>query len=512
MKIKNALISVSDKNKIKNILKVLKKYKINIISSGGTYKKIKQLGYDCIEVSKYTNFPEILDGRVKTLHPKIHSGILYKRSFPSHKKIIKKHNFEGIDLVITNFYPFQDTIERTNNHNKIIENIDIGGPTLVRSAAKNYNDVVVITKIKQYDQLINELNSLRGKTSLKFRAKMSREAFGETANYDAAIYNYLNSNSKIKIPDKIILSAELIEPFRYGENPHQFGAIYNDNNNFRLKKLHGKDLSYNNYNDIFACLKLMKTLPKNKGVAIIKHSNPSGVSIENNHLRSYISAFNCDPVSAFGGVVGCNFKINLKIAKEIIKKYYEIIIGNGFDRAALKLFNNKKNLRLIDSSKMSLNKSQIIQSGINSFLMQENDNLVFKRKNFKIVSKKKPSKKLMEQIIFSFNVCRSVKSNAIVITQNNRTLGIGSGQPSRIDSCAIAIKKMNNFQKKNYKDELIAASDAFFPFVDGIEKLVQAGVSVVVQLYGSIRDKEIIKFANEMGIVLVFSKTRHFNH
>ena len=242
MKIKNALISVSDKNKIKNILKVLKKYKINIISSGGTYKKIKQLGYDCIEVSKYTNFPEILDGRVKTLHPKIHSGILYKRSFPSHKKIIKKHNFEGIDLVITNFYPFQDTIERTNNHNKIIENIDIGGPTLVRSAAKNYNDVVVITKIKQYDQLINELNSLRGKTSLKFRAKMSREAFGETANYDAAIYNYLNSNSKIKIPDKIILSAELIEPFRYGENPHQFGAIYNDNNNFRLKKLHGKDI------------------------------------------------------------------------------------------------------------------------------------------------------------------------------------------------------------------------------------------------------------------------------
>tara|TARA_Y100001970_G_scaffold291326_1_gene428058 strand:- start:335 stop:1873 length:1539 start_codon:yes stop_codon:yes gene_type:complete len=512
MKIKNALISVSDKNKIKNILKVLKKYKINIISSGGTYKKIKQLGYDCIEVSKYTNFPEILNGRVKTLHPKIHSGILYKRSIPSHKNIIKMHNFESIDLVITNFYPFQNTIDRTNNHNKIIENIDIGGPTLVRSAAKNYIDVVVITKISQYEQLVNELNSYGGKTSLKFRAKMSREAFGETANYDAAIYNYLNTYSKIKIPDKIIVSANLIEHFRYGENPHQFGAIYNDKNNFRLKKLQGKDFSYNNYNDIFACLKLMKTLPTNKGVVIIKHSNPSGVSIENDHLRSYISALNCDPVSAFGGVVGCNFKINLKIAKEMIKQYYEIIIGNGFDKAALKLLNNKKKLKLIDSSKMNFNRSQVVHSGINSFLMQEDDSFIFKKKNFKIVSKKKPSKKLMEQIIFSFNVCRSVKSNAIVITQNNKTLGIGSGQPSRIDSCDIAVKKMNNFQQKNNDDELIAASDAFFPFVDGIEKLVQAGVSVVVQPFGSIRDKEIIKFANEMGIVLVFSKTRHFNH
>ena len=512
MKIKNALISVSDKNKIKNILKVLKKYKINIISSGGTYKKIKQLGYDCIEVSKYTNFPEILNGRVKTLHPKIHSGILYKRSIPSHKNIIKMHNFESIDLVITNFYPFQNTIDRTNNHNKIIENIDIGGPTLVRSAAKNYIDVVVITKISQYEQLVNELNSYGGKTSLKFRAKMSREAFGETANYDAAIYNYLNTYSKIKIPDKIIVSANLIEHFRYGENPHQFGAIYNDKNNFRLKKLQGKDFSYNNYNDIFACLKLMKTLPTNKGVVIIKHSNPSGVSIENDHLRSYISALNCDPVSAFGGVVGCNFKINLKIAKEMIKQYYEIIIGNGFDKAALKLLNNKKKLKLIDSSKMNFNRSQVVHSGINSFLMQEDDSFIFKKKNFKIVSKKKPSKKLMEQIIFSFNVCRSVKSNAIVITQNNKTLGIGSGQPSRIDSCDIAVKKMNNFQQKNNDDELIAASDAFFPFVDGIEKLVQAGVSVVVQPFGSIRDKEIIKFANSTDTILVFSKTRHFRH
>ena len=512
MRIKSALISVSDKTDLSKILKLLKKHKIKLISSGGTYKKIKSLGYNCIDVSKFTNFPEILDGRVKTLHPKIHSGILYKRKSISHKKLIKKLNFESIDLVITNFYPFEKIIKKTNNHKKIIENIDIGGPTLARSAAKNYNDVVVITKIKQYQELIAELNLYNGNTSLDFRARMSREAFGETASYDATIYNYFNLISKKTIFDNLIINAKLFKSLRYGENPHQIGAIYSNDEDFNISSLQGKDLSFNNYNDIFASLNLSKKLPKNKGVVIVKHANPSGVSIEKNHLKSYLSAKNCDPISAFGGIVNCNFKVSTKIAKEIVKNFYEVIIANGFHKTALKVFENKKDLRLIDSSKVNLGNNIKVHSGINSFLMQSSDDKIFSNKNFKIVSKIKPSKQLMDQLIFSFNICRSVKSNAIVICQNSKTLGIGSGQPSRLDSCKIAIEKMKKFKQFNYNDPLVAASDAFFPFIDGIEKLIQAGVSAVVQPSGSKNDKEIIKFADQTGTILMFSKTRHFNH
>ncbi len=512
MKITSALISVSDKRNLNNVLKILKKYKVKLISTGGTYKKIKALGYECVEVSEYTNFPEILGGRIKTLHPKIHSGILFKRNKTSHKNILKKLDFENIDLVITNFYPFKKAIDQNNNHKKIIENIDIGGPTLVRSAAKNYNDVVIITKIEQYDDLIDQLKLHKCGTSLEFREKMSREAFCETSSYDSTIFNYFNSISKLSVPNKLIINAELIQNLRYGENPHQIGALYGNKESFRLNKLQGKELSYNNYNDIFSCLRLVKTLPKNKGVAIVKHSNPTGVSIEKNHLKSYQSAMNCDPVSAFGGVVSCNFKLDFETAKEILKNYYEIVIANGFDKKVLELFKNKKNLRLIDSSKITFNNNKKLVSGIDSFLLQTNDSKIFDKKNFKIVSKAKPSKMLMEQIIFSFNVCRSVKSNGIVISQNNKTLGIGSGQPSRLDSCKIAIEKMKKFEQFDNKHPLIAASDAYFPFVDGIETLVHSGVTAVVQPFGSIRDREIIKFANEMGIVLAFSKTRHFNH
>ena len=512
MKIKTALISVSNKDKLSDILKELKKYKIKIISSGGTYKKIKSLGYKCVEISDYTGFAEILDGRVKTLHPKIYSGILYKRNKLSHKKIIKKLNFGSIDLVIANFYPFEKVVSKSKNHKNIIENIDIGGPTLVRAAAKNYKDVTVITKIDDYQKLILELKLFKGGTSLQFREKMSQIAFGETGTYDSIIFNYFNNFSKEEVPEKIFIKTNLIKRLRYGENPHQLGAIYGNKENFNLIKLQGKELSYNNYNDIFACLILTKTLPKNRGTVIVKHSNPSGVSIETNHLRSYLSAMNCDPISAFGGVVACNYKINLKIAKEIIKNYYEVIIANGFDKKAIKLLKSKKNLRLIDSTRFTINKSNKIVSGINSFLIQTSDSQIFEKNNFKIVSKIKPSRNLMEQLIFAFNVCRSVKSNAIVITQKNKTLGIGSGQPSRLDSCNIAIKKMKKFKQFDYENPVVAASDAFFPFLDGIESLVQAGVTAIIQPYGSIKDKEIIKFANDMGIVLIFSKSRHFSH
>ena len=511
-KIKKALISVSDKKNLYLLLKNIAKFKIQLISSGGTFKEIKKLGFKCLEVSKYTGFPEILDGRVKTLHPKIHAGILSKRNHKSHLKDLKNNNFEEIDLVVVSFYPFEKTLESTNNHNKIIENIDVGGPTMVRAAAKNYNDVTVITKSEQYNKLIEELNNNNGSTSIEFRQKMSEEAFTETAYYDALISNYFNNKSKNLFPKKKIIFGNLIEKLRYGENPHQEAAIYSKLNKLNIKQLHGKQLSYNNYNDIFSALTISKSLPKNTGTVIVKHSNPCGVSINKNVVKSYKLALACDPTSAFGGIVSCNFKINKKLAIELNKLFLEVVIGNRIESKALKVLKQKKNLRVIDANDLKLSDLQNVASNFDSMLLQFSDTRTFSSKNFKVVSKKKPNFKTLKNLIFAFNVCRFVKSNAIVLVKKDSTVGIGSGQPSRLDSCKIAINKMRQFQTKNDDDEIIAASDAFFPFVDGIEILVQAGVTAVIQPSGSIRDKEIIKFANQTRTILVFSKTRHFRH
>ena len=510
-KIKSALISLSDKSNLKPLLQTLKKNNIKLISSGGTFKKICKLGYKCLEVSKFTDFNEILDGRVKTLHPKIYAGILNKRKNRSHKRDLKINNFENIDLVIVNFYPFEETLKQTKTHNKIIEKIDIGGPAMVRAAAKNYNEVTVITSINQYSELINELKSFNGSTSLSFRKKMSQIAFTETAYYDSIISDYFNKISGINFPQKKIFFGSLIEKPRYGENPHQESAIYLKNPKNTLNKLHGKQLSYNNYNDIFSALAISKSLPSNTGTVIVKHTNPCGVSIIKNNLDSYKKALACDPISAFGGIVSCNFRITKSIAIELSKIFLEVIIGNGFDKESLKILKSKKNLRLIDASNYLMDTSINVNSMNDTLLVQSDDKLMFSKNNFRIVSKKKPSKSQLNNLIFAFNVCRFVKSNAIVIANNKSTVGIGSGQTSRLDSCKIAIDKMNKFNL-NINDELVAASDAFFPFIDGIENLIQAGISAVIQPAGSIRDKEIINFANATGTVLIFSKTRHFKH
>ncbi|MDC1162766.1 bifunctional phosphoribosylaminoimidazolecarboxamide formyltransferase/IMP cyclohydrolase [Candidatus Pelagibacter sp.] len=509
-KIKKALISVSDKSNLKDLLKILTKYKVEFISSGGTYKEIRKLKFKCLEVSEYTGSPEILGGRVKTLHPKIHAGILSKRDNKKHKNDLKNNNFHEIDLVIVNFYPFEKTLEQTNNHLKIIENIDVGGPTMVRAAAKNYKDVTVITSSNQYSELINELQLNKGSTSLGFREKMSLEAFSETAYYDAVISNYFNNIKDNKFPKKKIIYGNLVEDLRYGENPHQQAAIYSKTNSLNLDQIHGKQLSYNNYNDIFSALTISKSLPSNTGTVIIKHANPCGVSIHKNALESYKLALACDPISAFGGIVSCNYKINKTLAKELKNIFLEVIIANGFDRDALNILKNKKNLRLIDSSNFKIKDLVRFNSANEAILTQSEDINKFNIKDFKIVSKKKPTKSQLKNLIFAFNVCRYVKSNAIVLAANEATVGIGSGQPSRLDSCQIAIDKMHKFE--SFNEEVVAASDAFFPFVDGIEKLIQAGVCAVIQPSGSIRDKEIIKFANQTNTILVFSKTRHFRH
>ena len=514
LKIKNALISVSNKENLVSLLKTLKKFNINIISSGGTYASIKKLGYQCTELSKYTGFKEMLDGRVKTLHPKIHAGILHDRQNKKHKNEMSKQNFPAIDLIVVNFYPFQKIVLNSKNPKQIIENIDIGGPTMVRAAAKNFNNVTIITNKDDYGSLIEELENLKGKTSLKFRELMSSKAFGLTAYYDAMIANWFNKKLKIEFPERKTIFGRKLQKLRYGENPHQQSSIYvNDYNDKHLKfdQIHGKELSYNNYNDMFASLEILNSLKKNSGTVIIKHANPCGVSENNVPLISFKNAYASDPISAFGGVIACNYKINKKIALEINKNFLEVILAKGFDKDALNILKKKKNLRIIDISNFNLKNLSSIKTFDGSFLVQSKDNIVIDKKKLKCVTKLKPNKKELAEIEFAFNICKYVKSNAIVLCNNFSTIGIGAGQPSRLDSCKIAVQKAKQFQSSKIRNS-IAASDAFFPFADGINALIKAGVKTIVQPGGSIRDQEVINFANKAKIKMLFTDIRHFNH
>jgi phosphoribosylaminoimidazolecarboxamide formyltransferase / IMP cyclohydrolase len=513
-KIKTALISLSDKTDLSIILKTLNKYKIKIISSGGTYKSIKQLGYACTEVSTYTGFKEMLDGRVKTLHPKIHAGILHDRLNKKHSKEMNKQKFPSLDLIIVNFYPFQKIVTNSNNDKEIIENIDIGGPTMVRSAAKNFKNVLIITNKDDYSDLIDEIEKNKGKTSLNFREYMSSKAFGLTAYYDAMIANWFNQKLNIKFPERKTIFGRRFKQLRYGENPHQKSSIYINNyedKELGLKQLGGKDLSYNNYNDIFASLEILSSLKNSPATVVVKHANPCGVSVNKSPLTSFKNAYACDPVSAFGGVIACNFNINKILADEIKKNFLEVILAKGFDKEALNILREKKNLRIIDISKYKQKNQTTLKAFDGSFLIQEKDKLIFNKKDLKFVTKNKPTIKELKEIEFAFNISKYVKSNAIVLTNNFSTIGVGAGQPSRLDSCKISVQKAKKFQPKKIKNS-IAASDAFFPFADGIKSLLTAGVKIIVQPGGSIRDQEIINAVNKVNAKMVFTNFRHFYH
>ena len=512
--VKNALISVSNKENLVSLLKTLKKFNINIISSGGTHASIKKLGYECTELSKFTGFKEMLDGRVKTLHPKIHAGILHDRKNKKHTNEMSKKNFPAIDLIVVNFYPFQKIVRNKNNPKQIIENIDIGGPTMVRAAAKNFKNVTIITNISDYGSLIKELETFKGKTSLKFREFMSSKAFGLTAYYDAMIANWFNTKLKIQFPERKTIFGRKLQKLRYGENPHQHSAIYvSDYQDQQLgfNKIHGKELSFNNYNDVFASLQILSSLKKNCGTVIIKHANPCGVSTNKVPLTSFKNAYASDPISAFGGVIACNYKINKKIASEINKNFLEVILAKGFDKESLKILKRKKNLRIIDITNFKLKNLTSIKSYDGSFLVQSKDNVIIDRKKLRCVTKLKPNKRDLAEIEFAFNICKYVKSNAIVLCNNFSTIGIGAGQPSRLDSCKIAVQKAKQFQSEKIKNS-IAASDAFFPFADGINTLIKAGVKTIIQPGGSMRDQEVINAANKAKIKMLFTSIRHFNH
>ncbi len=514
LKVKNALISVSNKENLISLLKAFKKFNINIISSGGTYTSIKKLGYKCVELSKFTGFKEMLDGRVKTLHPKIHAGILHDRQNKKHKNEMSKQNFPAIDLIVVNFYPFQKVVTNTKNPKHIIENIDVGGPTMVRAAAKNFKNVTIVTNILDYKSLIKELETFKGKTSLKFRELMSSKAFGLTAYYDAMIANWFNKKLNINFPERKTIFGRKLHKLRYGENPHQQSSIYvsdYEDKHLGFTQVHGKDMSYNNYNDIFASLQILDSLKKNSGTVIIKHANPCGVSENKNPLNSFKNAFASDPISAFGGVIACNYKINKKIAIEINKNFLEVILAKGFDKYSLEILKRKKNLRIIDITNFKLKNLNSIKSYDGSFLVQSKDNVIIDRKKLRCVTKLKPNKRDLAEIEFAFNICKYVKSNAIVLCNNFSTIGIGAGQPSRLDSCKIAVQKAKQFQSEKIKNS-IAASDAFFPFADGINTLIKAGVKTIIQPGGSMRDQEVINAANKAKIKMLFTGIRHFNH
>ncbi len=516
IKIKKALISVSDKTNLKEVLECLKANNVEIISTGGSYKFIKDLGFKCTEISEYTKFPEILDGRLKTLHPKIHGGLLAKADDKEHQDQIKKEGIDFINLLIVNLYPFEKKLLEKADFDIMIENIDIGGPAMVRSSAKNFKFTTVISSTDQYSDLINELNNNKGSTSFEFRKKLATDAFLETAYYDSVISNWMNDLRDNKFPKKITIAGQLNDKLRYGENPDQRASVYRVNykNDFlsKIKQIQGKELSYNNYLDMHSAVSISKELGENgSSCVIVKHNNPCGCAIAENALKSYELALSSDPTSAFGGIVSFNGEVDEKLASEITKTFYEVIIARSFDKKSLEIFEKKKNLRLISLENFKEQDRFSYTFLGDNFLVQDKDQIEINKKELKFVTKNKPTDKEVDDLIFAFKVCKFVKSNAIVIAKNNKTLGIGAGQTNRLASSKIACQNANEFFKDQIKGS-VAASDAFFPFADGLDELIKIGVKCIIQPGGSIKDDEVIAAAERAGIAMVFTGIRNFRH
>ena len=518
IKIKKALISVFDKTNILGISKFLINNNVEIYSSGGTYKFLKEKNIKVNEISKYTNSPEILDGRIKTLHPKIHGGILANRNEPKHLKELKKNKINLIDLVIVNLYPFKKTVSAKNSFKECIENIDIGGPTLIRASAKNFEFVTIVTNPDNYQKLINEMKKNKNSISKKTRLKLANKAFNEISSYDMDISNWFSKIGNNK-NQNFSIQSEIVKKLRYGENPKQKAAIYkntsilnNKNSFFNMKIIQGKELSYNNINDMQAGCLLADEINK-PCVVIIKHANPCGVSKNNNLLEAYKKAFMCDPVSAFGGIIIINGNVNEKLAKEISKTFVEIVIGKKISKEAKNIFQNKKNLILIETKTFKQFKpKEEIKSMSDAFLIQTPDNFYTKKNNLRFVTKKRLKLKAINDLLLAEKICKYVKSNAIVYVKNNSSIGIGAGQMNRLDSAKIGSEKAKKFFNKSVLKGSFVASDAFFPFPDSIDVFGKLGVKAIIQPGGSVKDIEIIKRANKYNIAMAFTNMRHFKH
>ncbi len=523
IKVKRAIISLSDKNNIETLINIIKKYNIEVLSTGGTAKVIREHDVEVTDISDYTNFPEMLDGRVKTLHPKVHGGLLGRGNISQHEKEMQKHDIEPINLLIVNLYPFSETVENGENFEECIENIDIGGPSMIRSAAKNHENVCVITSPEDYEDLKKILEKNSGSTSLIDRKLYASKAFSKTAFYDSMISQWLNKQLNVSWPDTVTISGKLLEKLRYGENPHQGSAVYEKmghklNGVVKANLLQGKPLSYNNLNDSDAAYDLINEF-KEPTIAIIKHANPCGVSSKKSICEAWESALRTDPQSAFGGIVASNKEVTEELAEKMDKIFLEVIIAPSFSKAALSIFSNKKNLRLlkIRPQKNVISSDYIIKDLSDGFLIQDKDNETLDESNLNIVTVKKPTSKEITDLIFAFKIAKHVKSNAIIYAKNNSTVGIGAGQMSRIDSSQIAAIKSKKASelaglKTNMAEGSVLASDAFFPFADGLIAAAEAGVTSIIQPGGSIRDDEVIDAANKLGLSMVFSGIRHFRH
>ena len=520
MKIQRALISVSDKTGLIPFAKRLNDLGVEILSTGGTAKAISDEGIPVIEISDYTNAPEMFDGRLKTIHPKVHGGLLYRRDHPDDPKQAEKNDIPPIDLLVVNLYPFEKTIAKEHVElEEAIENIDIGGPAMLRSAAKNHRFVTVVTDISDYDGLINEINKNNGSTSLEFRKALAAKTFSTTAYYDSLISNWFYRNTNEPI-NKFSTSAELSSTLRYGENPHQSASLYKSSIQQsgipHAKLLQGKELSYNNINDADAALQLIKEFDEDTpSVAIIKHANPCGVASGSSLCEAYKKAFSCDTTSAFGGIIALNQTIDKETASEIIKIFTEVIIAPDVSDEAKEIFKSKNNLRVLTVSSLNnKNNSHNYKSIEGGILVQSNDEANTTKSDLKVVTVKKPSDDEIDDMLFAFKVCKHVKSNAIIYVKNKKTIGIGAGQMSRVDSAKIASQKNNEMEKsdENSLENSVVASDAFFPFPDGLLVTVSSGAKAVIQPGGSMKDDEVIKAANDAGISMVFTGIRHFRH
>jgi phosphoribosylaminoimidazolecarboxamide formyltransferase / IMP cyclohydrolase len=516
-KIQRAILSVTDKTGLVEFARKLSGLGVGLISTGGTAKLLRDSGIAVKDISELTGFPEMLDGRVKTLHPKVHGGILHRRENPAHRAAIAEHGILPIDMVVVNLYAFEKTAAKPNvPFDELIENIDIGGPSMIRSAAKNFQDVAVVTSPADYDQIAEELAGSGGQLSSPTRWRLAQKAFATTAAYDSAIASTLervSANGRFEFheetgfPQNLRLSFKKVTDLRYGENPHQKAAMYSDGSGKGVangRQIQGKELSYNNIVDLEAAWDLAQEFDE-PVCAIIKHTNPAGTATGATLAEAYKKALECDPVSAFGGVIGVNRPVNGDAAEEMAKLFLEVIAAPSFDEAARAQFASKKNLRLVEVN--DARQKWVLKNVSGGILLQDADAHSLAQSDLKVVTKRQPTAEEKRALLFAWKVSKHVKSNAIVYARDGQTVGVGAGQMSRVDSCKIGAMKAVLPLKGT-----VAASDAFFPFPDGVEEIAKAGATAIIQPGGSVRDAEVIEAADRLGLAMIFTGVRHFRH
>ena len=509
---KRALVSVSDKTNLVPFVSSLVELGYEIISTGGTKKALEAAGIKTIGISEVTDFPEIMDGRVKTLHPKVHGALLCVRDNPDHVRQIEELGIQYIDLVCVNLYPFKETVQKPGvSHEEIIENIDIGGPSMLRSASKNYKFIPVLCDPSDYDAVVKELRE-NGETSLTTREYLAAKVFRHTASYDTMIASYLTERTGEKYPEKFTITFDKVQELRYGENPHQSAAFYKGMNpQYSLanaKQLHGKELSYNNIQDGNAAIEILKDFEGQPAVVGLKHMNPCGVGIGKSIEEAWDKAYEADPVSIFGGIVAFNEPIHASVAEKLSKILLEIIIAPAFDEDAFEILSKKKNIRLMQlDTSLEVNAKYKVTNVNDGLLVQDIDDHKITAEDLRCVTNRKPTEEELEQLLFAWKVVKHVKSNAIVLVKDNMTIGVGAGQMNRVGAAKIAIEQAGEKAKGS-----IMSSDAFFPMPDTVEEAVKAGVTAIIQPGGSIKDQLSIDVCNEHGIAMVYTGVRHFKH